>query len=219
MLPRNYQLSTAAELDAVALNNASVLYVHNSSAAHPPINKHLAGGWTCKWACKGGRTLILVPSDARTFRIYKEGQIKLYQSAGFTKEQAEHLYNIKVGFKQEMLELIYQAFSTDSLTMYWICYPGKINNFLIMQWKNKLIDMGFTEHTKLGYAREEAMYHIIRSLRAKDKASLFGLDNPYVANAFDELDDESKEWKARWKDVLPSAIRFANIRELKSMKG
>lgn len=90
---------TASQLDAIAVERNGLVgshgfgYATNGSAP-------LAGGWTSRWIATGGMgnygDLVLIPTDARTRAIWREGKIRFAMGFGLSHREAERILDARI---------------------------------------------------------------------------------------------------------------------------
>ena len=119
---------TAQELDAIALERGGeVGSIGYGYATRGQIGQ-LAGGWTAQWIATGGMgncgTLVLVPQDARTRAIAREGKVRAFMRAGLTRAQAECLARARVRYKFELAEVLAEVLACEGQTRAMLAHPG-----------------------------------------------------------------------------------------------
>lgn len=119
---------TAQELDAIALERGGeVGSIGYGYATRGQIDQ-LAGGWTAQWIATGGMgncgTLVLVPQDARTRAIAREGKVRAFMRAGLSRAQAECLHRAKARYKFELAGTLASVLSSKGQTRAILAHPG-----------------------------------------------------------------------------------------------
>lgn len=119
---------TAQELDAIALERGGRVGGIGYGYATRGRVGQLAGGWSAKWIGTGGMgncgTLVLVPRDARTRAIAREGKILAFMREGLTRAQAERLYRAKAKYKFELLPVLASVLACKAKTRAMLAHPG-----------------------------------------------------------------------------------------------
>lgn len=119
---------TAQELDAIALERGGrVGSIGYGFATRGQVGR-LAGGWTAGWVGTKGMgnhgTLVLIPTDARTRAVAREGKIRAYMRAGLTRAQAERLHRAKVRYKSELAGVLARVLACKGQTIAMLKHPG-----------------------------------------------------------------------------------------------
>jgi len=119
---------TARQLDSVALERAGeVGSISGGYAIRGEIGQ-LEGGWTARWIATGGRgncgTLILVPQDARTRAVAREGNIRAFMRAGLSRDQAERLHRANARYKFELASVLASVLACKGQTCAMLAHPG-----------------------------------------------------------------------------------------------
>jgi len=119
---------TAQELDAIALERGGeVGSIGYGYATHGQVGQ-LAGGWTAQWIATGGMgncgTLVLVPQDARTRAVAREGKVRAFMRAGLTRAQAECLHRAKARYKFELAGVLASILACKGQTRAMLAHPG-----------------------------------------------------------------------------------------------
>ena len=118
---------TAMALDAIALERAgevgSIGYGYATRGQVGP----LAGGWSAQWIATGGMgncgTLVLVPQDARTQAIAREGKVRAFMRAGLSRAQAEALHRAKARYKFELAGMLASILACKGQTRAMLAHP------------------------------------------------------------------------------------------------
>ena len=118
---------SAHELDAIALERGGeVGSIGHGYATRAQVGQ-LAGGWTAQWIATGGvgncGTLVLVPQDARTRAIAREGKIRAFLAAGLTRAQAERLHRAKARYKFELAEVLASVLACKGQVRAMLAHP------------------------------------------------------------------------------------------------
>lgn len=95
------------EIDAMVRNGQvelrSIAYGYETNFS----DRELPGGWKCKWINTQGMgnhwTLILLPTNQRTYHIYQEYMIQKWKNAWLGEEHAKTWAKSKVPYKHELL--------------------------------------------------------------------------------------------------------------------
>lgn len=124
----NLNKITAQELDAIALERGGeVGSIGYGYATRGQIGQ-LAGGWTAQWIATGGMgncgTLVLVPQDARTRAIAREGKVRYFMRAGLSRAQAECLHRAKARYKFELAGTLASVLACKGQTRAMLAHPG-----------------------------------------------------------------------------------------------
>ena len=119
---------TAQELDSIALERAGEAgSIGHGYATRGEVGQ-LAGGWTAQWIATGGMgncgTLVLVPQDARTRAIAREGKVRAFMRAGLTRAQAECLHRAKARYKFELAGVLASVLACNGQTRAMLAHPG-----------------------------------------------------------------------------------------------
>jgi hypothetical protein len=123
---------SAQDLDAVAQDRAgaigSIGYGH-ACRDHSVEDVELPGGWRARWIDRRGMgnhgTLVLVPTDARTRALLREGKVRAYQAAGLSRAQAEALHACRASYKMELAPALARVLADPALTGAMVAHPGK----------------------------------------------------------------------------------------------
>lgn len=91
---------TEAELDAVMTERSGVLCcIGYGYTTRGPRNEPLAGGWVVQWVGTKGMgnygTAVLVPTDARTRRLWREAKLRELEARGLKRQWAACLLDAK----------------------------------------------------------------------------------------------------------------------------
>jgi hypothetical protein len=118
---------TAADLDAIALRGGRVGEIGGGYATTGKVGR-LAGGWAARWIATRGHgnegTLVLVPTDARTRALAREGRIARYMRAGLSRQQAERLDALRgVPYKAELAGRLAEALRNDAQRRALLAHP------------------------------------------------------------------------------------------------
>src|SRR5690606_38645304 len=119
---------TAQALDAIALERGGVVGSIGYGYATRGQVGQLAGGWAGNWIATGGMgncgTLTLVPTDARTRAVAREGKVRAYMRAGMTRAQAERLHRAKARYKFELEPILASVLACKDKTRAMLAHPG-----------------------------------------------------------------------------------------------
>lgn len=69
-------------------------------------------------------TLILIPTDARTRAVAREGKVRAFMRAGLTRAQAECLHRLKVRYKFELAGILARVLACKGQTLAMLEHPG-----------------------------------------------------------------------------------------------
>lgn len=116
------------ELDSIALSKAGVVGHIGYGYAETGDIGLLPGGWTARWINTQGMgnygTLVLVPQDARSRAISREGKIRSYMDAGLTREQAARLHRARAQYKEELVHVLADVLACEGQKMALLAHPG-----------------------------------------------------------------------------------------------
>ena len=114
-MPKFYAVNPAAgrpvaELDEAALRHGGILCSVGYGYGCPERTDTVYGGWRLKWIDRRGMgnhgTAVLIPTDARTRALYRDGQMCLFRREGVPERYLPRLVSCRISRKHELLATI-----------------------------------------------------------------------------------------------------------------
>ncbi len=165
------QLSVA-ELDHIALEKGGVIGTISRNCDIRGRIGMLAGGWTAGWI--GTRrsihygTLVLIPTDTRSWKVATEGKVRLFMRAGLTRAQAECLHRTHIYFKYELAEVLAKVLANEGQIQALLAHPqGYGPESGRAEWKRAWSAVFGPEGLNISAPREVELARMVTALRMK----------------------------------------------------
>jgi hypothetical protein len=104
-----------AELDEAALRHGGILCSVGYGFGCPEHTDTVYGGWRLRWIDRRGMgnhgTAVLIPTDARTRALYRDGQMCSFRAAGVPERYLPRLVCCRIGRKHELIATIARVLS------------------------------------------------------------------------------------------------------------
>jgi len=157
--------ATATELDTIALTRAGRVASHGYGYC-VNATPSLPGGWGGKWVGTKGMgnygTFVLLPTDARTRAIWREGQLAHITGFGLTRREASRLLDARIRFAHEtdILTALGAILACEGATAAWLTHRG-ISGRDERDWFSAHSDVIPPLPAGMSHPRRSALYHAV----------------------------------------------------------